>query len=1230
MARVLAFPGTTQDELAQADATARRRALDPRASFAVEAPAGSGKTGLLVQRFLRLLLDEELEGPEEVLAITFTNKATAELLERVVEELRKGDEEPGAEAAAFARETRELARGVLARDRERGWRLLERTDRLNIRSIDSVCSAIANSVPVLSGAGGERTVLRDARPLYASAARRTLFELGGADRQLHQALRSVLLHRDGQFGDTERLVASMLAAREQWGELIPLDPAELTEERLDAEVRPRLEAALDAVVCEGLSRALRLMPGSALEELSSLAARWSGLPGHKGETSPLKFCESLSGTPTEKAESLEHWRLLIGLVLKADGEWRATAQAFQSRYLKFEVPAGGGAQLKQIVDMMESDQLREALCAVMTLPPARYPDEQWQVAKSLFHVLRHALVELKILFAERSECDFSELSLIAREALRAEPAIGDMALARGGRLRHLLVDEMQDTSAAQHDLLEQMTRTWDGHTQTMFIVGDPKQSIYLFRQARVERFLRILRDKSFGDLPVESLQLTLNFRSQAALVGKVNETFDRVFPSAGDEALTSPNASDVPFVASVPTRTASADGNLEWHAKVLDADEDGETADVEEHRRGEARAIAGILGSWREKPLPEGRVKPWRMAVLARNRSHLSEVAAELRRSGIPFRAVEVEGLAERQEVLDCLGLTRALLHPADRIAWLSVLHAPWCGLGLADLLTLTGEGKGADRRATVGELVAARRHLLSEHGQKLLDRAWKVLEISVARTGMDSVSSQVERTWLSLGGDMTLEADERINARRFFRLLREVEAMAPGRLDVATLKARLADLYAEPATPEPDGASVELMTIHRAKGLEWDVVCVPGLERQPQADRSELLNWVELDGSSAGSDAERASHVLLAPISGRGEPSSALNNWLRRVRSGRDHTERKRLFYVACTRAREELHLFAAVPRTKKGELSKPAPGSLLQACWPAAEAFFDGGAGAASETTPESVANQLRKSLALYDDETEGPALALAAGADGGGEDGGGEEAEDRFSGRRPPKIQRLPLGIDPRERFRGAANGESERTPVAPALPRPEGSFQARAFGNVVHRFLEYLTVRLQSAEAAAMLGEVPSWGPRCAASLRGEGLPPGLAAREAERVVEALTKTLSSATGRWILSPHAGAASESSLVGVGGMLRADRTFRAGAQEGSTGESHLWIVDFKTTEQGSRTDEEFAALELAKYRAQLERYAALHRTMLRAEMPIFLGLFYPLNGVLLKWESEPSFGL
>ena len=624
-------------------------------------------------------------------------------------------------------------------------------------------------------------------------------------------------------------------------------------------------------------------------------------------------------------------------------------------------------------------------------------------------------------------------------------------------------------------------------------------------------------------------------------------------------------------------------------------------------------------------PLPEDRdrsseLKPWRIAVLGRARSHLSAVIAEFKRDygdgSLPYRAIDLDVLHELPEVLDALALTRALLHPADRVAWLAVLHAPWCGLGLADLLALTGEGEEADPGATVARLVSERRGYLTEQGQRLLDRAWPVLETAVATLGRTSLATHVERTWRSLGGDAPLLEEQRGNVQRYLRVLREVESEGD-RIDLSVLTARLNNLYAEPSSGSIENGRlpVELMTIHKAKGLEWDVVLVPGLERGGGRPASVLLNWLEFDGAL---DGETSASVVLAPIWQKGTDSDKLSGWLSSIRTKREAAERKRVFYVATTRAREELHLFGAATLNAKGELAQPRYDSLLKACWPAAVEHFEA---LLAEPSPmeEQLIGSLRESNAMEYEE-----LALAAS---------GEGVEASATVATPPMIHRLPLSFDPAARFRDA---EKHRLayPAASALrrtaafERPEGSFAVRAFGNVVHRYLQVMATCLDSGESCDdLLAELPAWESRLIASLRGEGLAPALATREAARAGHALSLTLGDPVGRWILSPQDSAASERALTAASPdarSLRVDRAFVAGDDPLLTGQGCIWIIDFKTTEQGSRSDADFEVTEVAKYRAQLEAYATLRRGLPDGHRPIRLGLFYPLVPRLIHWLS------
>jgi ATP-dependent exoDNAse (exonuclease V) beta subunit len=1191
-------------------AAARAEALDIHRSFIVEAPAGSGKTGLLIQRFLKLLADERVTAPEQVLAITFTLKATAEMRDRVLAHL-EGARDNSATPTEFDRHTRTLAIAVLDRDRQLGWELLDHPSRLNLRTIDSVCGEIARTLPLLSGSGGRLTPADDATPLHREAARRTLLLLGDQDPDFNLALHNLLLHRDGNLAECEALIANMLSLRDQWGKLIPLSNRELDDAYLDSNVLPRLNRSLDRAICSQLARLEQVFPADVLADLTTLAAELGTFDGYRGEPSPIAVCCGRSEPPQAVADHLEHWIALIHILLTPSGKaWR---KGFNVNHVGFEHERHHKIQLKNIVDRLsQCDGLLDVLCTVRGLPPAQYPADQWAVAKSLFRILRRALVELQLVFAEHNQCDYTELSLLARHALSEESGADDLAAALGVRLQHLLVDEMQDTSTGQYDLIEMLTRSWDGHSQTVFLVGDPRQSIYLFRQARVERFMRASRSGLLGTLPLTRLLLTANFRSQSNLVDRFNQDFSLIFPP--------PLAADpyaLPYSDALATLPPSQDARgLIWHphplpyvprANLASAPMFPTVALLRQRQAGrDAREIRRIAQAWFEKPLPPGRTKPWTLAVLVRNRNHLIEIVKEFEKDElgrIPYRAVEITPLNERQEILDLTALTRAILHPADRVAALAVLRAPWCGLSLADLHTLTGSDDTDLKNQSIQRLIADSGHLLADESIQRMSRVWTILKAAAAQRARLSAAQLVERAWRSLGGDAWLGPAELTNARRFFQLLDSLEA--DGAIDPVLLSDRLQGLYAEP-NPVPDGPYIDLLTIYKAKGLEWDVVCLPALERMPGTDKQRLLNWSEV-GSPDDLDND-AANVMLAPIAGRGQESHALYSWLKRVESARGAAERKRLFYVACTRAREELHLFAS-PETTKDGVTNPHYLSLLKSAWPAAEPHFQPPAAAVPRTP-----------VPIFDS----PPLALAAAADW-----------------MRPTLQRMPANFDPLTRFTEArahtplSGDPANETVSHTQFSRPEGSFAARSLGNAVHAYLEILATRFRDgATPTELLTELPSWAPRIAAMLRADGLPRATVDRLTRETRAALENTLRDPDGLWLLANHSRSDAELALTTSSGdydtkaptSIRIDRLFHAGPQPHAPGNDFLWIVDYKTSDHSAAGLDDFLSAQRAAYGPQLETYARI-LAPIRTKSPeqVRLALYFPTIPRLVWWGAD-----
>ncbi|MEK7876786.1 MAG: UvrD-helicase domain-containing protein, partial [Pseudomonadota bacterium] len=194
------------------DLAARRSALDPSQSCIVQAPAGSGKTELLIQRYLLLLAC--VDHPEEIVAVTFTRKAAGEMRERVLEAL--ADARAGkVPATGHEKLTLELAAAALARDTKAGWRIPENPARLRIQTIDSLCAALTRQMPMLSKFGSQPESVEDASELYLEAARATV-ERVESDDAVAPDLERLLVHLDNDVKRIEDLLADMLRRRDHW------------------------------------------------------------------------------------------------------------------------------------------------------------------------------------------------------------------------------------------------------------------------------------------------------------------------------------------------------------------------------------------------------------------------------------------------------------------------------------------------------------------------------------------------------------------------------------------------------------------------------------------------------------------------------------------------------------------------------------------------------------------------------------------------------------------------------------------------------------------------------------------------------------------------------------------------------------------------------------------------------------------------------------------------------
>lgn len=1121
------------------DSVEREAVLDPARSFIVQAPAGSGKTELLIRRILKVL--PTLDAPEELLAITFTRKAAAEMRQRLFDALESARSQAASQASPDAMQRRRLASAVLEHDRRKDWRLLDNPSRLQVHTIDAFCGRLCRRMPLAGGANAARGGTEETSALYREAARRTLRMLAEGPQWL-APLRHLMSHLDNDLGSAESLLVGMLQSRELWLRHV----AAASSPRLERET---LEAALRGMIEDHLARVVESFPAQLAPELVSLARYAGNSLSAAGQQGGVASLAQLHGFPGQRAEDLGRWLALSDFLLTGGGTVRSAKPLGVKEGFPINDAGLAGTVAREMkrrmTDLLEAVAARgefvEVLAAVRELPPPAYGEAQWQALASQLQVLPWLAAQLMVVFVEHGQVDHAAVMRAAIDALGTEDEPTDLGLSLDHRIRHILVDEFQDTSHGQFQLLERLTAGWEaGDGRTLFLVGDPMQSIYRFREADVGLYVRA-RDHGVGGLRLQPVTLRANFRAHAGLVTWINEHFARALPRTDD--MDTGAIAYSPCVAVLPAIPGAAVG-----VRVI----------TQGGLRAEAQETARILEQVRREH-PDGSV-----AVLVAGRRQLVEVLVALRESAIPVSAVEIERLASRPVVRDLHALTRALLHPADRLAWLSVLRAPWCGLRLADLeIVARTEVAGGD---TVPQALArgSWRQDTSADGRIRLERVMGILLDSLANRDRGSARRLVEDTWLALGGPATAGSEQDLcDAEAYLALLGSVES-AEGWIDTGQLQERMDKLYAQ-ALPAAPG-TVQVMTIHGAKGLEFDTVVVPGLgSRRPNSD-SRLLCWLERARPGGGAD------LLLAPVGRRLPEEDGVYRALSRVERRRDENERDRLLYVAATRARRALHLLGVVrPNSKTGELA-PVAGSLLSRLWPALGGVF--------QETPEGV-----------------PAAAP-----------------------RPPcdyALGRLPLAWRPPPPLPAVGmNLTAASSPSSQEIEFSWASRTARLVGVVVHGVLQ----RLAGVVPLPTQRDLEGMSAYLRARLRSVGVAESALEGALGSTRQALRAVLGDTRGRWLLEPHAEAACEwrmtASIDNRLVSIAIDRTF-------VDVQGVRWVIDYKTGGHEGAGREAFLDSEQARYREQLERYARVLR-LAGETRPIRLALYFPLLPGWREWAS------
>lgn len=1121
------------------DLHARSQALDPNQSFIVQAPAGSGKTELLTQRYLKLLARAE-KAPEEILAVTFTRKAAAEMRDRILAALSWAAEQSEPPEVPHQRTTWQLARDVLARDEKAAWHLTSHAHRLKIVTIDSLCAYIVTKMPILSHIGAMPEVVEDPTDLYEEAIDWLCTKTQEGDPWAN-ALQQIYWHFDNRLPKIQKLFLALLGKRDQW--LSFLDQLTAPSDEMSAAFSDVLNRIVDTHL-QRLSDSIESVedwsPVTALLRQAAMDAEAAG------SKSPISACIDCPDKLGIEADHFTYWQGLRELLLTRQGTWRkrwTEKEGFppKSRGKTPEAKALREARKHAVEDLVDTFKdkavLRQWLDQVDSLPDRTLGPDQNKLLQSLGMILRVLVGSLQLVFQQQGKVDFIEIALRALESLGDKEAPSDIALFLDYRLKHLLIDEYQDTSVIQNHLFESLISEWqpeDG--RTVFLVGDPMQSIYRFRGAEVSLFL-MTQKNGLASLPLTALQLSQNFRSDPKVVDWINARCQSIFPEVPDPALGA-----VSFCQATAVKSVDESAGITCHA--VDA-----TLGHEEHDRTVIQLIEKAYHAG-----PSGHS----IAVLARAKKHLMGLIPRLKSANIPFVAHELDAFHSRAHMMDYMNLLTALCDLSDRVAWYAFLRGPLVGLPLSDLLLLHCY---EPKKLLWSNLHSAESLSLSEAGQQRIARILPLLQHWHSHQRRQTRERWLRGLWTVLGGyDVYPGEDVLQDLNQFDTLLAQYAALDMTQV-LPKLQAHMqkATMDAEHHLSSQEKPPIVLMTIHKAKGLEFDEVILPYTHLGTRRDDPGLMIWVERQ-HEAGND------LLFAGQRSHQANNDKLYDFVRQQIEGKQQYETVRLLYVALTRARKKCHLIGSCTvDPEKGLLKSPSNAfwSLL--------------------TTPEEVSQLMEAQVSQAEqDQAASQASPISS-----------QLTRLPANWRLPPVLDtKLADSLKPLEAVEGLNHPE-------------ENDLMARAMGTVFHRVMQY-----NSLEIMALKSDLSPLEGRVRLALQRMGLINQPLMKAVALIMQGLQNIVNDPKGAWILDPnHRDRREEWALSHRNGPKNGNIILDLSFVDA---ENCRWIIDYKMT-QADVSQGALLSQEVTRYLPQMKQY---QRALSQFESrPIKMGLYFPL---------------
>jgi ATP-dependent exoDNAse (exonuclease V) beta subunit len=1115
-----------------ADQAIRDQALSPLEGFHLEAPAGSGKTSVLLARFLTLLA--RVDSPEEMLALTFTRKAAGELRARVMALLWER-QAPGPDASPLELELRELAAAVFRRHGDE-LQLKLTPERLPIMTFHGFGAQLLKLAPQEAGVPLAFTLLEEdeARWLKAEALdemRRRLNQRGPRD-PVRQALIRRLVRLNNDWGRLAQELSGLLSRRDSLGDFLNL--ARVSRDA--AAYRQLLEERFHMVLQPSLEELRVSLTGCALGQV--WPGFWRDLQGSSHGN--LILPELPGSAPAD----LSAWQAVSEILLTKAGDPRKRLSP------KDGFPEGfDQKKWSPLIQDLPGPVVR-TLKQCRDLTPTGASAEEAAALQDLVILVGEALSVYEQFCARKGALDFIDLEAATLNLLTEDDPT-EVMLRLDWRLKHLLVDEFQDTSLNQMQLLCRLMAGWQaGAGRTLMVVGDPKQSIYGWRQAKPRLFMASRRGLPCGGtapLPLTPLTLTTNFRATRTLINWANEVFGSTVMKGGaagamfHRAESRPGATEGP----APSLTLFA-GESDQAARELEA-------------RWLARQVAQALASLG---------KDETIGILLFTRTHLPRYLKALNDAGIAVRVREGLKLAESRTVAHLHNLARALTRPQDEVAWAALLKGPWVPQPLATLARVA-QMPGDLWPEKLGHFTAPTG---PDDCTAALPGLAESLQLARCRVGRrplsDIVTGFLEKT-SAWAGIAAWEGPRGIaNARAYLDLLAATDDGLP---EAAFVKADF-NLQAafQPPDPQAQASSVEILTVHGAKGLEFHQVFLPFLDWQPlkSEDNTPPFLLEEIPG--------RNLHGLALARPYIQEKQSSLYLLLRNVKNQRVVDEARRVFYVAVTRARQRLIMSGLARRDQQGnwQVSGDSPLAWLKGHY---RLDLPPAGSAVSWPAPEMDVELLTEVESLTGAIAPHPVLPAAWD----------------FSPEAAPFEVSFPSSLAP----------PPDATATRPETAAADDGDTARLRGVIMHRALSTLASGNPTPDVVSLTAAFRQEGlTRSVASALAAEIQAELAACQADPFLTSLlAPDIPWAASEWLLEdqPQPGA------------------IRRGVIDHVAFDGHdWWLLDYKSSRPPKEEDwEAFITQETEKYRPQLLAYREMAAKARGIEPPqaIRLGIYF-----------------